>query len=216
MRIAAVADLHGNLPEVPECDVLVICGDLGPPTYRYHHDPEAAELWLRSRFLVWCLAQPAKHVVCIAGNHDYVLEDYPEVLGSTGVDRFHYLQDSGCEIGGVKFWGSPWTPSFNGWAFMDDDDELLAKFERIPLSTEVLMTHGPPWGSGDRNSGGKRCGSKSMFTTLRSAFSVGFHPAWHFFGHIHEGHGQGGASWANVSLLDENYRIAEPVQVFKI
>ena len=29
-----------------------------------------------------------------------------------------YLEDSGVEIDGVRFWGSPWTPTFMDWAFM--------------------------------------------------------------------------------------------------
>ena len=61
-----------------------------------------------------------------------------------------YLEDSGIEIDGVRFWGSPWTPNFMDWAFMLDRDELLyQKWKAIPEHTDVLITHGPPKGIGD-------------------------------------------------------------------
>ena len=58
-----------------------------------------------------------------------------------------YLEDSGVVIDGLKFWGSPWTPEFFDWAFNARRGlQLFDKWQKIPLDTDVLITHGPPAG----------------------------------------------------------------------
>lgn len=212
MRIAATSDLHGHLPVVPNCDVLVIAGDIGPPTKAYHYDPVRRQAWLREEFLPWCQAQPAGQVVFIAGNHDIGIQK-EGISGITTFPRVHYLQDSGVTIRGVRFWGSPWTPTFNNWAFMDDDDELANKWLKIPHDTDVLITHGPPYGRADQNQGGEHCGSRSLMQWRTEATRL---PRMHFFGHIHEGAGQQGHRWANVSFVNEYYVPANSVRVFTL
>jgi Icc-related predicted phosphoesterase len=64
LRVAAVADLHGHLPDVPECDVLVIAGDITP--VRDHRLAFRAR-WLDGPFRTWLDAVPATRVVAIAG-----------------------------------------------------------------------------------------------------------------------------------------------------
>ncbi|MEM1225944.1 MAG: metallophosphoesterase [Planctomycetota bacterium] len=212
MIIAATSDLHGNLPGVPECDVLVVAGDIGPATRWYHDDDRVAREWFLFKFVPWFRTQPARHVVIIAGNHDKYLERNPFPYA----DRwpcFHYLQDSGATIEGVKFWGSPWTPTFFDWAFMDDDAKLADKWAMIPVDTDVLVTHGPPHGLGDANTQGQRCGSVSLKCWREEANRL---PQLHTFGHIHEGHGQSGYGWANVSHVNEKYQPVNPVQTFDV
>lgn len=210
MRIAAVADLHGYLPEIPSCDLLVIGGDLGPATSSYHFDDEMAEIWLKTNFNDWLLKVPCKKIVGIAGNHDFFSQINPDAMHEL---PWTYLCDSGCEIGSVKFWGSPWTPDFMSWAFMKRDEELAERWALIPQQTDVLITHGPPLGLGDTNFAGRLCGSETLKTWREGAQRL---PKMHFFGHIHEGHGQGGDNWANVSYVDERYRPTGPIRVFDL
>src|SRR5918994_5201919 len=105
MRIAAVADLHGHLPAVPPCDVLLVAGDLRP---RDAQSPDAEEAWLTGPFRAWLDEVPATETVGIAGNHDFLFERAPERVPKDL--RWTYLQDGSCVAGGLTLWGSPWTP----------------------------------------------------------------------------------------------------------
>ena len=208
IRVAATSDLHGNLPDIPKCDILVVCGDIGPLSSQYHYDIDYAKKWLTTHFTDWLLKANVP-VVGIAGNHDFAARDSDimEML------PWNYLLDSSCNIYGCKFWGSPWTPKHSNWAFMANDNDLVSKWELIPDDTDILLTHGPPYNLGDRNSFGDCCGSMTLKDWRYSADSL---PRMHFFGHIHECSGEGdGHSWHNVSLLDKSLNVQE-VQVFDL
>lgn len=215
MRVAAVADLHGHLPDVPECDVLVIAGDITPV-----HDHRLAfqARWLAERFAPWLEGVAAARVVAIAGNHDFVFEQAPESVPD-GL-RWTYLQDGGATIDGVRFWGSPWTPWFYDWAFnapRDDDDEAFLEglYDTVPDDTDVLVIHGPPAGFGDLTAHGARVGSRAFLRLIDRT-----EPALALFGHIHEGYGawtRGGSVLANVAAVDLDYRPRrDPVAVFEV
>lgn len=203
VKIAAVSDLHGCLPDCPECDVLVVAGDIGPPTRAYHKNTNLAEAWIYDIFLEWTQSVPAKEVVFIAGNHDFVFQNVRISLPR----NVHYLLDSGIELFGKKFWGSPWTPRFGDWAFMSRDQLLECYWDQIPGDTDILITHGPPLGTGD----GDSLGCQSLAERVEN-----LHLDMHFFGHIHESGGHSGDNWANVSYLNERYIPTNPIRVFDI
>ena len=104
MRVAAVADLHGWLPAVPPCDLLLLAGDLCPVT---NHDTGYQADWLDGPFRAWLEALPAGAIVAIAGNHDLVFEQAPDLVPDL---PWTYLEDSAARVGGLTLWGSPWTP----------------------------------------------------------------------------------------------------------
>jgi len=186
MRITAISDQHGHLlNNIPECDLLLIAGDICP---LINHDPYFQVNWLDDQFRKWLHQQPAKHIVGISGHHDFVWECaaslVPQDLPWT------YLQDSGCEIEGLKIWGSPWTPYFNNWAFnLDENDpnetKLTQVFSQIPNDTDILMTHGPPYGIVD-----EVCESGSQATTHIGSYALEkvvmeVEPLVHVFGNLH-------------------------------
>lgn len=215
MRIAAIADLHGLLPETPPCDVLVIAGDLVP--FGTIRDRAGQVAWLDGPFRAWLEARPASHVVGIAGNHDFVFQDAPERVPGL---PWTYLQDSGCTIDGVRFWGSPWTPWFFDWAFNAPRDGgeafLEERFAAVPAGTDVLIVHGPPAGYGDRTAdGGPRVGSAAQLACIDRVA-----PAACIFGHIHEDRGRwrrGGTELLNVSAVDVERRpVADPAIVIEL
>ncbi len=212
MRLAVTADLHGNLPPVPECDVLVIAGDMTPTD---DHDAAVQARWLDTDFRTWLEDAPARHIVGIAGNHDFVFDRAP---GRLPVDLpWTYLQDAGVTIEGVSFWGSPWTPWFFDWAFNAPkgdtaEDFLREKYARVPDDTDVLVVHGPPAGYGDRTSRGMTVGSTAFLDLVRRTqceLAV--------FGHIHEDRGSwtvGQSRLMNASAVTLEYQLVdEPVQL---
>lgn len=176
MRIVAIADTHtfeDDLAELPEGDVFVHAGDL-------LRGGTLAELDTVAR---WIRALPHVHKIVVAGNHDFCFVDHPktarEMLGPDVV----YLEDAAQVIDGLRFWGSPWQPEFHDWAFnLPRGAPLAEKWALIPDGTDVLITHGPPSGIGDRGPmGAVRLGCADLREAVRRV-----RPALHLFGHIHQ------------------------------
>lgn len=198
-RIVAISDthrLHGSV-DIPDGDVLVHAGDFC----------NRGELREVPGFLLWLDALPHPHKVLIAGNHDECFQKQPHDVAHmlTHACTVTYLQDSGCEIGGLSFFGSPWQPEFFDWAFNLPRGEALArKWRQIPTSTDVLITHGPPRGVLDVSSRGEACGCDDLLEAVEEK-----RPRVHIFGHIHEGHGwtrRGETLFVNASSCTAAYR----------
>jgi predicted phosphodiesterase len=163
---------HGRIA-VPPGDVLVHAGDA---------TSRGTSAQLKS-FAAFIKAQPHRHKVVIAGNHDFGLEQTstlgPELFGPA------YLSDSGCELDGIKVWGTPWQPWFFDWAFnLPRGEPLAQKWSLIPDDTDVLVTHGPPMGVLDKTLRGESVGCEALRDAL-----VRVRPRLHVFGHIHEAYG---------------------------
>lgn len=211
-RVVAVSDLHGVLPDLPACDLLLVAGDVCPTTD--HRSPYQAQ-WLDGPFRAWLKAAPARCKVFIAGNHDRVFEEAPHLVPPDlpGI----YLQDTRLDWEGLAIWGTPWQPRFFDWAFNLDEPELRQKWALIPDDTDVLVVHGPPHGHGDAvpsRHGVRHPGSPSLLERIEQ-----IRPKLAVFGHIHEGRGVsevGTTMLANVTLLDEHYRPVHAPWVFEL
>ena len=214
MRIAAVADLHGHLPEVPACDLLLIAGDLSATA---PGDLDAEESWLAGPFRAWLEDVPAAQIVGIAGNHDFLFERAPERVPA-GL-RWTYLQDGVCDAGGLTIWGSPWTPWFYDWAFnaprVEGERFLEERYATAPDDADVLVFHGPPAGYGDRTTLGAHVGSTAALELVDRVA-----PRLCVFGHIHEGRGtweREGTTLVNCAAVDLTYQpVAVPVMLFDL
>lgn len=197
MRIVCLSDTHfpPHSIQVPEGDVLIVAGDVCLRGHEY-------ELKLFDDFLGHL---PHRHKVLVAGNHDWALADAEGEEIKSLVKNATYLEDSGVEIEGVKFWGSPWQPEFMNWAFNLHRGQQLAEVWRlIPDDTDVLITHTPPYGILDQIPSGEHVGCKDLLEALQRV-----RPKVHVFGHIHEGYGvlkQNGTTFINASVCDEHYR----------
>lgn len=151
LKIVCISDLHGMLPTVPDCDILLIGGDICPCRFGsdYMSNNQTATeqaFWLRDTFGPWLAKQPVKHTVSVWGNHDWIGEVAPERAPSL---PWHMLCDQGTELLGLKIYASPWQSIFFNWAFNATEEFMEKKWSAIPDDTEILVLHGPPHGFGD-------------------------------------------------------------------
>ncbi|WP_163993287.1 metallophosphatase domain-containing protein [Pyxidicoccus caerfyrddinensis] len=179
MRLVLLSDthMHHEALTVPPCDVLIHAGDFT----RRGRRQEVEE------FLRWFSLREAREKVLIAGNHDFLCEEAPDLaralIQEAGV---RYLQDEEAHVAGLRIWGSPMTPRFGQWAFnLDRGPDLAAHWQRIPEGLDLLITHGPPSGLGDRTWSGVSAGCEDLLARVRQV-----RPRLHVFGHIHEAHGE--------------------------
>jgi predicted phosphohydrolase len=212
MDLVILSDTHGSHMQVtvPDGDVLIFCGDGTSGDIDSTHD-----------FLNWIHSMPHRHKVIIAGNHDRFFEHHgPDFMkGFIGevAPSVKYLEDSGCEIDGVKFWGSPVQPRFFDWAFnRDRGADIKRHWDLIPDDTDVLITHGPPRGILDSSKPlSPRPNHVGCADLLDAVQRVD--PKVHCFGHIHGSYGYysiGVTTFVNASLLDENYDLKnKPIKV---
>ncbi|GMH67375.1 hypothetical protein TrRE_jg5859, partial [Triparma retinervis] len=130
----------------------------------------------------------------------------------------HYLEDqSHVTVGGIIVYGSPWQPTFHKWAFnLDRGQPCLSAWEKIPTETDVLLTHGPPLGRGDKCFPmGFRAGCVDLLHQVQDRIK----PKVHVFGHIHEGFGassDGTTDFINASTCTFAYRPTNKVVIFDI
>lgn len=168
------------------------------------------------RFFNWFSSLPHKHKVCIAGNHDVWLEKAnPSEVAAIVPPNVRYLNDSGCEIMGLRFWGSPVQPTFFNWAFnRDRGDPIQQHWDLIPEKTDVLITHGPPQGILDKTIDGENAGCKNLRDVIAK-----IRPKLHVFGHIHFGRGflcTANTTFVNAAICDENYAPANAPQLIEL
>lgn len=209
MRLVCLSDTHGLHEEisVPEGDVLIHAGDLC-------NTGSKGDV---QRFAAWIKRLPHPWKVVIAGNHDWYFQQQPRWARASLEPEVIYLQDSGCVIEGLKIWGSPWQPWFMDWAFNlpRGGTALQEKWDQIPLDTDVLITHGPPYGVRDEvrkplTPGGGVVASSGPLgcEVLRDRLDV-VRPGLHVFGHIHDGYGhqrRNGTLHVNAAICTEQYQ----------
>ncbi len=204
LRVIAISDTHGyhDRVTVPDGDVLIHAGDLT----KYGKLEEVRE------FDTFLAALPHRHKIVIAGNHDWCFQREGDAARAL-LRHATYLEDAAVELEGWRFWGSPWQPEFMDWAFnLRRGAALREKWDLIPDGTEVLITHGPPLGHGDRTFGGLEVGCEEL-----AAAVLRLSPLFHVFGHIHEGAGitrAAGTTYVNAASCDVFYDPVHPPITF--
>jgi len=196
MKVTAISDTHGKHKELKlnGGDLLIHSGDISS----FGNKEEI------SCFLKWFSKQKYKHKIFIAGNHDFTFENqFDDIIIP---DNVIYLNDSGIEIEGLHIWGSPITPSFCNLAFnRNRGEEIDFHWNKIPADTDILITHGPPYGILDETETCFNAGCKNLLKKIEA-----INLKHHIFGHIHEAYGvtkKGNTTFINAASVDLKYNI---------
>ena len=208
MKFVAISDTHcrhRNL-RLPKGDVLLHAGDI---SYK-------GDRWEIKDFLDWFGQLSFPHKIFIAGNHDFFFEQEKEdIIKSWLPHGVHYLKDEGVIVHGIKVWGSPYTPWFYQWAFNKRRGEpLAAHWEKIPVDTDILLTHGPVYGVLDILINERHAGDRDL---LKKVLTI--KPKVHVCGHIHESYGvmkRHGIKFINACVLNESYELVHKPVVFEL
>eukprot|EP01130_Rhizamoeba_saxonica_P002642 TRINITY_DN12403_c0_g1_i1.p1 TRINITY_DN12403_c0_g1~~TRINITY_DN12403_c0_g1_i1.p1 ORF type:complete len:158 (-),score=29.86 TRINITY_DN12403_c0_g1_i1:72-545(-) len=96
-----------------------------------------------------------------------------------------YLENTGTIVHGLHIYGTPHTLECGNWAFpLPNSKEARENWELIPEDTDILMTHQPPAGLGDKTRMGSRIGCSDLLNRVRSINLL-----VHVFGHVHNSYG---------------------------
>jgi len=131
----------------------------------------------------WLGELPHRVKSVVPGNHEFFLERDPSrrsLLGNATV-----LINESIEVDGLRIWGSPVMPLANVAFGMSSAEDRRRLYTQIPKNTDVLITHGPPYGILDSALGsGVHSGCRELFDAVMRV-----RPKLHVFGHVHGAHG---------------------------
>jgi Icc-related predicted phosphoesterase len=219
MRIVAISDVHGkwNQLTIPECDILISAGD-----YSFK-----GERHMVKDFHAWLNAQEANHIISVQGNHEtWVEKNFAEAkaLALSVCPAVHFIDEGVIDIEGIKIFGSAITPWFCDWAWnRHRGPDIKRHWDRIPDDTQILITHGPPYGQldivyqadGVTPSSQGRVGCYQLEERIKDLKQLKLH----VFGHIHGSAGEAsfnGVKYINAAICDETYKPTNPVREFKL
>ena len=205
MNIFAVSDTHGRHWQltIPECDLFIHAGDFTGVGHVAQY----------KNFAIWIESLKVKHKVVVPGNHELNWEVGRAVLEAEA-PSVTLLEDSGTTIDGLSIYGSPRTPTFGNWAFMERGTAIIKYWDNIPKNLDILITHGPPRGILDKThladgTPYESVGCMHLYTAVMSRA-----PKVHIFGHIHENYGNkdlGATRFYNVAVVDDRNQLLEDI-----
>ncbi len=211
MKITLISDTHNKHKQIENDliggDILIHAGDIS----------SGGSLEEINNFCRWFdKLDNYTRKIFIAGNHDFGFESkYDETMKIvSSYDNITYLQDSHVMVDGIKIYGSPWQPRFYDWAFNVDRGEKIKEYwDKIPIDTNILITHGPAYGILDTVIGEyKNLGCEELYRKI-----IDINPNIHISGHIHSGYGYkefNNTHFFNASALDERYNYGnKPINI---
>lgn len=238
MKLTVVSDLHGNLPCIEPCDVLCICGDISPLIIQKDHIQMTNWVfndflnWIHNLPCDKIFFVPGNHdfwfeKFCNKNMIDLFKYGKLEILIDEA--RPYIFKDNNDNLRCLTFYGTPWCKPFGKWAYMISEDLCKQFYSNIPYDVDVLLTHDAPMfmnniGTILENDSMEDAGNFQLYKAIKQK-----KPKYVFCGHIHSGNHSLSeytetinedyetglppedtltVKVANVSLLDEQYKIA--------
>tara|TARA_R110000868_G_scaffold14414_2_gene67001 strand:- start:18021 stop:18698 length:678 start_codon:yes stop_codon:yes gene_type:complete len=144
MKIWHISDTHTyhNLLEIPnDIDVVIHSGDCSNPRDAYQNKVEV------ENFIEWYSKINIPIKIFIPGNHDTSIEKGLANKNDFTCKDIIFLNNSDVIYKDIKFWGTPYTPSFGvGWAYNKQRHKMHDLWQSVPEDVNVLISHGPPKG----------------------------------------------------------------------
>ena len=227
VKIVATSDTHGFtfVDNVPKCDILLIAGDISP--VNMSHGFVAQKTWFEGNFIsdLKLLTKKAKHIACVAGNHDTYLSEMNiskrnDVVRDMLPKNVHYLCDDVTDIYGIQIYGSPWcnlpvwaSKGSPVWNFAEKDDLLGQIYANMPNDIDIIISHGPSFGYCDSICEGDYAGTQYIGSPALRQKVLDSKAKYVLTGHIHSSPrevrislGEGVVrQFSCVSFLNEDY-----------
>lgn len=218
MRIVAISDSHGfhDRLAIPDGDVFICAGDFSMRAKNAHV----------VEFARWIDSLPHRHKIVVPGNHDMACDGF-EAWAREEFSPAVFLRHDFQVVGGLRVFGSAYSSSIfepSRWCYdyprYGERGKALWNTIRQFPDLDVLITHGPPYGMGDRVLSVHRgedphVGDQTLLAVVEDTM-----PKVHISGHIHEGYGshvgKNGTRFYNVSVCDVNYAPVNPVTVIDL
>lgn len=148
LRICLISDTHEThlklTNKIPPCDILIHTGDIFM-TGKYRSRTTSIKKLVA--FNKWTKKLPAKRVILIGGNHDFILETLSERDIKTLLDNIIYLQNSTVSLNNFHFIGCPFSSGISGnntfqsQSFKNESDRFIQKCSRNFHENIILLTH---------------------------------------------------------------------------
>lgn len=218
MKFTVTSDIHGHLPNISACDIVIIGGDIFPK--EMDRDIPAQEKWFYDYFEPWVRALSCKYVVLVPGNHDYYFEELYKGrrLTSLSSSKLKILCNNSMTLEGLRFYGTPNTlPPKRNIAFSEESAQLMETFQKIPERCDILIAHAAPFEIGGLAGveDGLDVGSPELTAALESRKI-----RYVFCGHIHQGNHKRvkwrGMTLYNVSRCNNMKEVAYPLLTLEI
>lgn len=192
MKLKILSDTHMFHMQEPldKVDILIHCGDATNSKNLLVNEMEFKE------FFAWWEAYPAEYKIFVPGNHDMFCESpkFNRFVKSLNQEKFKFLIDNVSNVEGVSFYGTPFTPRFNDWAFNASRNKIHKHYSPISQGVDIVISHGPPKfildstqkkvveEDGDVKSYIEQVGCMSLLRVIEQSIKK---PKHVFFGHIH-------------------------------